>query len=165
MVPGSGACDSAVVVSSWKLFGSRSPNPHHDLYESRIPTAPLHLLRNTLPKSKHAPKRQQRPEQGQVGRGGARRAAAGRGKVAQCTWPPTVLTLQILADPFETRFNPFTLEHPRVRMPPKIASCTLTLASVSYPSRIPRSSVHVRISRQRRRRGSLCILRRTQRAG
>jgi translation initiation factor eIF-2B subunit epsilon len=22
----------------------------------------------------------------------------------------------ILADPFETRFNPFTLEHPRVRM-------------------------------------------------
>lgn len=72
--------------------------------------------RNT---ARHGSKSEKRPRQGQVGRGRARRAAAGGGRRPTCASTAhglkLKLNLQILADPFETRFSPFTLEHPRVR--------------------------------------------------
>jgi hypothetical protein len=55
------------------------------------------------------------------------------------------LTFQILADPFETRFSPFTLERPRVCTPPQknMSDDTDTHVVLAAPRQHPAHRIHV----------------------
>lgn len=78
----------------------------------------------------------------------------------------TLTDTQILADSFETRFSPFTLERPRVRTrPSKRDEYHLRIAVSASSGQYSLDRIHLRVPCQRWSRRSLCLLWRTYRPG
>jgi hypothetical protein len=120
-----------------------SPTSHATFQHHRADIF-LFLGHTIRPFTQNAAERKKGPRQGQVGRGGARRAPPGRGMLQYAPAQHTVLILQILADPFETRFNPFTLERPRVcTSSADVSGCTDTRVVPAAPRQHPAHRIHL----------------------